>query len=539
MSILKTSTLYLDAAGNFQPLKNLMFCRHTKSLLSEQSCDIHVEGYFCPQNLGGKAKSECLAARGKSNTSYKCPISNNALSLKINFSPNKNSESANTSEEQTTEQARSYYLFCHASGWSSRDAGIPDQTIQNFDVWSKFVNKNPQMDAYFEQMKSHLQKEVQNYLDLEKNRKAAVDSSINTIKIKMKNRKISKNPLANILADRYGSSNNGLEESLFSKNAKIGAANTLLDKIVATGSNSVKRKFDEVPEFPLGEDKFTAKTVDFQKDEDDLNFILSDDQKNQNFSDFTTLDQKLRVPNSQPTYVKELGPIQAPLVLQNSLKYDGHRLMKPDYNAQNIQPKIRNLAIDSFPNIEVLRKYDEESEIVSLSITNPNYRKTNLYLLPFHLREELCFDDDQKDGNDNNTQAPEDLKAKLGPGIITKNNLNLEQIAPASLLPPSQITLWETISSQDENQEDVIVQDQGRVLIHRNRARVNIEVPIQSNLLRKQGYDCFYLPLKVKFDHVSQIVNVGALGKDKRGKSDAAEPTVEWLEARCLIKIDI
>ena len=115
----------------------------------------------------------------------------------------------------------------------------------------------------------------------------------------------------------------------------------------------------------------------------------------------------------------------------------------------------------------------------------------------------------------------------------------MEQIAPASLLPPSQITLWETISSQDENQEDVIVQDQGRVLIHRNRARVNIEVPIQSNLLRKQGYDCFYLPLKVKFDHVSQIVNVGALGKDKRGKSDAAEPTVEWLEARCLIKIDI
>ena len=167
MSILKTSTLYLDAAGNFQPLKNLMFCRHTKSLLSEQSCDIHVEGYFCPQNLGGKAKSECLAARGKSNTSYKCPISNNALSLKINFSPNKN-KSESTNEEQT-EQARSYYLFCHASGWSSRDAGIPDQTIQNFDVWSKFVNKNPKMDAYFEQMKSHLQKEVQNYLDLEKN----------------------------------------------------------------------------------------------------------------------------------------------------------------------------------------------------------------------------------------------------------------------------------------------------------------------------------------------------------------------------------
>lgn len=451
------------------------------------------------------AKAECLGSQGKSSTSWICPLCSNILQC-VSFwskplvSPS-DSADANNDSNKPPQPVRVQKLACQNCSWSTRDIGLPDKIITpgvQPEPWE--VNKNKHLN-YFNDMKLHLTTAVADFIKESDDRERKVTSSIENAKKKSKNLKINKmsdNPLANILASKFGKSY-----------AHDGLA--ALKRHGSAGSRSHNEgKFSKIPEFPLPDfESQTVLKVDFEKDERDLQAAMG----LTSFETATSLDSRLLAPQAQPTHVQDLRPIPGPLLLQNSLKFDGHRLLKPDYNAIAIKPKIRNLAIDTVPTIEILRNYNPTSQMVSLLVTNPNYRKTNFYLLPYHLREET------------------------DPGIVLKNDINLEQVAPACLLPNSEISLQGSVSSQVNDDEDILITNEKLVWVHKNKARIEVEVPIDVTHYTNLGLDFFWLPIRLKFDYASTIAPsmAGRRGAD----SSKTEPTIEWLEVKVLVKVAI
>ena len=115
-------------------------------------------------------------------------------------------------------------------------------------------------------------------------------------------------------------------------------------------------------------------------------------KKSDSIEPYTNLTKRLKSPSVQPILTKNLRPLSGPVVMQASLKYDGHRLIKPDFNPANTKPKIASLAVDTVPTIEIedfnLDNFNKTREI-DIFVTNPNYRATKFYLLPYNGKLEM------------------------------------------------------------------------------------------------------------------------------------------------------
>ena len=118
-----------------------------------------------------------------------------------------------------------------------------------------------------------------------------------------------------------------------------------------------------------------------------------------------------------------------------------------------------------------------------------------------------------------------------------RNNINLDQVAPACLLPSHEIPLSGSVSSQVSDEENINIFEDKRVLTHKNKARVEVEVPMMVDDLKKDGMDFFWLPMKLKFDYASTIAPAMVARRSVEGAK--AEPTIEWLDVKVLVKVFI
>lgn len=406
MQALPSSTTYLDASGKFKTLENLILCRYSKLLRSEENCDIHIEGYICPQSLSGIAKNECLASKGKSNAFWQCPCCFNVLQVK---SDNKifdektgkclgnlndpSLDQMSVEAGQQTEIKRVFYLYCNTCAWSSRDVNLEDKVgVSNpssFDPWEVNLNLH---EKFYTEMKSFMSETVTTYLKEVADRDRLIEKSKEAAKHRSRNTNLgrtSDNPLINLIANKFTTNSSSYFSNL--NNLPEVSASSVILKTVDSNEPHHKQKFPKQPEFPsvtdhLSEEFKTGLEIDFQADETELDDLIFNSNP-----DRTNLEQRLAAPQQQPSKVTDFRPLPGPLLLQRSLKYDRHRLLKPEYSAQIIKPKISSLADATVPSVSVLRDYNPTSQIVSLLITNPNYRATNVFLLPFHLLGKLSL----------------------------------------------------------------------------------------------------------------------------------------------------
>lgn len=497
---------YQDVSGTFTPLENLFFCRYSKSLRTIKNCDIVVDGYYCPQSLSGMPRSDCLANKGESHTNWICPVCKSVLKENVTTTLSKQNP------DDQNELKRAVFLQCSHCQWTTRDVNLPDHTNIRSSPWTK--NTNPHHD-YFTNMKYFITSDLEDYLKRQKEHTNLIQTAKEKalkkhLHISDFTAKMSDNPLANILAHQYGSKTSQLD-GIKVKNLNF---NTI------SGTKSAKQTFPEEPKFP----KFCKQVaeivnpieIDYQKDQTDCNFI-----KNlTNLDEITTLEQRWASPVGQPVKIENLRPIPGPLVPQISLKNEGHRLLKPEYSAQEIQPKIISSANTVVPEIRVLRKYDKSSGKLHLMISNPNYRETNVYLLPFHLKEEIP------------------------PGEIKRNGLDLHRISECLSLPTEMITLDGSQSIRD-NDNGLVLAD-GLVTIVKNSARVEITPQLDTMMeefasntsqeAKAFKLDWFWLPLRLKFDYTLPTTAAVAAKARKEGKQDI-EPEVSWMQVKLLIKV--
>jgi len=479
---------YMDASGNFHALHNLMFCRYGKVLRSEESCDVHIEGYVCPQTLSGMPKTEGLMNRGESSSSWCCPCCTCVLKLKSVLNQEINS---NLDE---SEIKKLFYLSCPNCRWSSRDVKIPDHETINAKPWEKNLNLH---ENYYVFMKNFMQVDMTNFLKNSEDRENKIQNSINNANKKNVNtpKLLSDNPLSNILANRFGSKFSG-NDALAKLKARQNTQN-----LASTKDPKFQEPF-KIPTIPEPlKHLYEPIEVDYRSDQYNLEKL----SKMSDVETVTCLKQRFLAPQSQPMDIIELRPIPGQLISQNSLKYDGHRLLRPDYNAVIIKPKIRNIASQIIPNIEILRNFNKKNSTLNILVSNPIYRPSNLFLLPFHLKEELT------------------------PGEITRNKIDITRVAEIFVLPTEQIELAGSIESHEL--EGVSVHSDPTLLVHQNQCKIEIKCDIS----KLDGtFDWFWLPLRLKFDYVS-----AALAPLKNRDSVPSPSTTTWLESKVIIRVDL
>merc|ERR1712127_25243 len=176
--------------------------------------------------------------------------------------------------------------------------------------------------------------------------------------------KMSNNPLANIMAEKYGSKWSGgdalakLKDKAGGKIFGLSKEKFLkvgvVPKLGGEGDENGKNDENGMNVSEITGNSGTKTPSFIKRFDPEADFLAVEAmKKSDSMESYTNLTQRLRSPSVQPILTKNLRPLSGPVVMQASLKYDGHQLIKPDFNPANTKPKIASLAVDTVPTIEI------------------------------------------------------------------------------------------------------------------------------------------------------------------------------------------
>jgi dynactin-4 len=353
---------YMSSDSQWHPLCWLYFCRYCAQLRSLDSLSHEVDSRFCPHCLDTMANGAEMLRKNRCMNCYDCPSCGHTLSTRASNVSLATSESGDlpaTSPSPAGGDAKSaskkvYYLACGFCRWSSRDVGIPDQTVAS-GAWPEQENPHEKritdLLAYYR------------YL-------AAVEKAERD-----RRKSPRKRGAAQLLQDKYGLTSvvakkrAGLSSALAGLNLKGGADDGKPVEIMRLEPKS------EVE--PLPPDIYTLPL---------------------NLSQVCTLKQRLASPDVQPISRSQLHPLRKHVQVKRSLrcKECEHNVSKPEYNAASIKFKICYTASHHVPEVRLMRVpalgIDKES-IVVISITNPVERIIHCELVPLNLPGKIFVGD--------------------------------------------------------------------------------------------------------------------------------------------------
>lgn len=126
---------YVCKCDALVPLPKLFFCRHCLELRCGQCVTIEIDSYFCGNCLENIPSTEAKHKHYKCSNCFDCPSCSHTLSARattVNKSRDSGEEGGAAEEgakEKPLTPKKMYYLACLACRWTSRDPGIPDQTV--------------------------------------------------------------------------------------------------------------------------------------------------------------------------------------------------------------------------------------------------------------------------------------------------------------------------------------------------------------------------------------------------------------------------
>merc|ERR1719383_1004834 len=250
-----------------------------------------------------------------------------------------------------------FYLACGFCRWSSRDVGIPDQTVAS-GAWPE--QENPHERRITELMAFY------RYL-------AAMEKAE-----KDRRKSPRKRGGSQLLQDKYGLT------SVVAKRRAGGLASAMGNLTVSSrhGSPGADDPAGKKPEVA----KVEAKSEVEPLPPDIYTLPL-------NLSQVCTMKQRLAAPDVQPISRSQLHPLRKHLQVKRSLRCKDcdHYVLKPEYNAASIKFKICCTAMHHVPEVRIKSvpalSIDKTSEII-LSITNPIDKPLQLSLTQLQLLED-------------------------------------------------------------------------------------------------------------------------------------------------------
>jgi len=338
---------YMSSDNQWHPLCWLHFCRYCAQLRSLDSLSHEVDSRFCPNCLETMGNGGEVIRKNKCGNCYDCPSCGNVLTTRassVTVVPSQLETSTEGTPDSKGASKKFFYLACAFCRWSSRDVGIPDQTVAS-GAWPEQENPNEKrindLLAYYRHLAT-----VER---AEKDRRKSPRKRVGT----------------QLLQDKYG-----LTSVVAKRRAGLTGAMAGLnvdDKKVVISKVEAKAEVE-----PLPSDIYTLPL---------------------NLSQVCTMKQRLAAPDVQPISRSQLHPLRKHLQVKRSLrcKECDHNVVKPEYNAASIKFKICCTAMHHVPEVRIKSvpalSIDKTSEII-LSITNPIDKPLQLSLTQLQLPED-------------------------------------------------------------------------------------------------------------------------------------------------------
>jgi len=360
---------YLSSDNQWHPLCWLQFCRYCAQLRSLDSLSHEVDSRFCSNCLETMANGGEMMRKNKCVNCFDCPSCGNVLSTRAsNVTLTSTTEAAGDSSgggsTSTTPDAKGgaskkvFYLACGFCRWSSRDVGIPDQTVAS-GAWPEQENPHERrisdLMAYYRYLAA-MEK-------AEKDRRKSPRKRVGT----------------QLLQDKYGLT------SVVAKRRAGGLSAAMANMNVGSsrhGSPGAEDPAGKKPEVARVEAKSEVEPLP----PDIYTLPL-------NLSQVCTMKQRLAAPDVQPISRSQLHPLRKHLQVKRSLrcKECDHYVLKPEYNAASIKFKICCTATHHVPEVRIKHlpalSVEKTSEVI-ITITNPVERQIQCALVPLNLPED-------------------------------------------------------------------------------------------------------------------------------------------------------
>lgn len=329
---------YLCTCKAKRPITRVYFCRYCSKLRCGDCVSHEVDSHFCPNCLEYMPSPEAKLKKNRCANCFDCPscmhtLSTRATSIQI---PSPDDPKKNVPKKV-------YYLACGFCRWTSRDVGIPDQTVAS-GGWQEQENLHS--------------KRINNLLE---NYRVLAQQE----KLEKERKKLSQRCGYQFFSDKYG-----ISAVVARKLAGLSTIGSKDEESKESEELMPAEAFENID--PLPEEYLTQPV---------------------NLAKVCNINQRLMQPEFQPTCTDQLFPRHKHLLIKRSqrCKECEHNLSKPEYNPSSIKFKIQLAAIYHIPEVRVktipVLKLNEECKI-EVTLYNPTPYAAHVTLLPCENAEE-------------------------------------------------------------------------------------------------------------------------------------------------------
>lgn len=338
----------------------------------------------------------------------------------VPLKPKTDDDTEASAAESKAGTKKMFYLSCLACRWTTRDVGIPDQTVAT-GSW-------PEAEYIHATRFGQLMDYHQSVVLQEKQERQ-----------ELWRRKTPKQHKFPSLSDRTGVSVSMARRQLGWTDKGSGSPKV---KVAEIKASEAQRAENDLPE-----DIFT-KPIELKR--------------------FTTIDQRLAQPSGQPYTVNKLFPQHKSLSIKRSLRCRQceHNIIKPEFNPTSIKYRIQLFASYHIPEVRVAKTKlghlrNNEPCPVHVTITNPTINDMTITILelPTDEEEALLIEEMQR-------CSVEKKQSGGGGSGSQQNSLNLSLSRQASLL----VETPRSVNTGKRTNARIVLPDSSFVVNHRDES---------------------------------------------------------------------
>ncbi|XP_011695982.1 PREDICTED: dynactin subunit 4 isoform X1 [Wasmannia auropunctata] len=456
---------YLCNCGSLKPISKIYFCRHCLMIRCGYCVCQEVDSHYCPNCMENLPSSEVRLKKNKCSNCFDCPCCFQTLSTRAGIAPMRATASTDGEENKDVKATpkKVYYLFCSLCRWSSRDAGIPDQSVAT--------------GGWPEQENPHVTR-INALIDYHK-----VLASIE--KQQCERKKF--HPKRSFMpAQTMYSFTSALVRKRIGRPMKP----PLQSQSSAQPVPSVAR--EEVDELPS--DIFTE-SVDITK--------------------VTTLEQRLQHPEVQPEKINELRPQHRQFLVKRSqrCRVCEHNVSKSDLCPQSTKFKILLAAFYHIPEVKIVTceplRPGKSSELL-LKFCNPTQHQTQITILPLDtsLSTSLTDEKDVKQEDTQGSESPNLLPSTVRQAPVTEDPKSIKVVPNADLMMPHSSLILpprDDAAEYDDTSDNHNFQDDPKLVVWRKGNKAVIRLHVTPHGTNKDNEDPVIVGFVMQHGYVNTI----------------------------------
>ncbi|KAM0731702.1 Dynactin subunit 4 [Formica fusca] len=429
---------YVCNCGSLKPISKIYFCRHCLMIRCGYCVCQEVDSHYCPNCMENLPSSEVRLKKNKCSNCFDCPCCFQTLSTRAGLAATVKATATEGEENKDVKATpkKVYYLFCSLCRWSSRDAGIPDQSVAT--------------GGWPEQENPHTTR---------------INALIDYHKI-----------LASI-------------EKQQCERKKFHPKRSFMPATMYSFTSALLRKRIGRPLKPPMQSQSTAQPVPSVATEEIEELPGDIFTEPLDITKVTTLEQRLQYPEVQAEKINELRPQHRQFLVKRSqrCRVCEHNVSKSDLCPQSIKFKILLAAFYHIPEVKIVTceplRSGKSSELL-LKFCNPTQHQTQITILPLDTSLSTSFikeKDLKQEDTQQGSESPNLLPSAVRQTPITEDPKPIKIVPNADLILPHSALILpprDDAAEYDDTSDNHNFQDDPKLVVWRkgNKAVIRLHV---------------------------------------------------------------